>query len=800
MRNLLLALSATLLLGFAGCTSGMRFKIAGDGTMTLRCDGKEYISRSSVGLVLKDGALQAPVSAKVSKGRIKLGFDCCDVLLDASYRDNGSLRLSVASIPDEIDGFVFGPFVCPDCTEAGEMVGAAWRADGALVCIQSLNPKTEGECDLDFTNGTPFHSPGDKVAVLEDGTVYLSCSAGNMTRPRILEKLNSYRNVEVEPVPAPEGSIEGAAIVLTCASDPESLLEDISKLEEEEGLPHPTINGEWAKTSRHASDLYLVFGPSGVRGLKFPDGSAEIKEQVKMAERAGVHWVYFNDPFETWGHFGINRQMYPGGLEEFKSVIKYAHEHDVNIGFHTLSNFMHIDDPFVTPVPDKGILAYDHTPILKDLSESDTEIFIGEEKNYALKSMFNAVRIGDELISFSDFDKDRMCLTGCRRGAFGTKAASYKAGEIISHLPDDGYSTVSPSYKLQGEMADNIANLIKDATIRRISFDGMEGCYWTGLGEFACSSYVKRVFDTVGSELICDASTPSHYRWHAHSYFNWGEACWDSGFRGGMYNYRARNQFKFDRNLLPNMLGWYIIRDGHQHIEPSLPEDVEFILSRMVAYDAGMCIHLQTPYSEKLNSFLDKVRDWQELRFNVDVPEELRARMREERTDWHLEKKDGKWILTELGIYHEDLAIRDNVRKTAPGTYYHSSIMMTDVGSPFKDDPVLYEPMHFRIRVGDCYDHGRLEGLEFRGLKFDVTADAGDYLEYDGGTALRHYDKDYYLLETLNAEGREVILNYANGIAAIRFNYTLTGLRDGEEMLIGVKHFSPIRHYEFPAE
>lgn len=786
MRNMFLAACAALLVSLAGCDSGMRFKIAGDGTMTMRYEGKEVISRSSLGLVLKDGQLHAPTAAKVSKGQVTLSFDCCDVLLDASYRENGSLRLSVASIPDEIDGFVFGPFVCPDCVEAGEYVGAAWHEDGSLVCIQSLNPKTEGECDLEYENNTPFHSPGSLVATLEDGTVYLSCSAGNMTRPRLLkhERWSGFDSVWTEAVPAPEGSIEGAAIVLTCAPDRDSMLEDIHKLEIEEGMPSPTIDGEWAKTSRLASDLYFVFSDS------------DIKEQVRMAERAGVHWVYFNDPFESWGHFGINKRLYPGGLEEFKGEIAYAREHGVNVGFHTLSNFIHPTDPYVSPIPDKGLLAYDPTPLLKGVSASDTEIFIGERKNYGHKSVFNAVRLGDELILFTDFDERSMCLTGCQRGAFGTTAVAHEAGETLTRLPDHGYKTLFPSYALQGDMADNIAGLIKDANIRRMSFDGLEGCLWTGLGEFGCSAYVKRIFDTVGNELICDASTPSHYRWHAHSYFNWGEPWWNVKLRGGMYNYRARNQITFDRNLMPNMLGWYSIQDGNKYLEPSLPEDVEFILSRMVAFDAGMCIFFRTPYSEKLDSYIDKIREWQDFRLSVDVSEELRAKMRDERSDWHLEKKDGKWILTDMFIHFEDLLVKDRVTKVGTGMYKHQSIFCSDPNSPSKDIPLLAEPLHFRLRVGDCYDHGKLEGLSFCGFDFDVKANAGDYLEYNGGTTLYHYDKNYNLLEKLDAEGEEVIWSNPK-LRYIHFGYTLTGLKDGDNMAITVKHFRPTQHFEF---
>ncbi len=786
-----------ILLPASLCYGKMQFRIAKDGTMTMRCDGKEYISRSSIGLVLKDGALHAPVSAKVSKGQIRLGFDCCEVLLDASYRENGSLRLSVNSIPDEIDGFVFGPFVCPDCTEAGEIVGAAWHGDGSLVCIQSLNPKTEGECDLEFTNNTPFRSPAGKAAVIEDGTVYLSCSAGNMTRPRFIKenRVAGMKNIMTEAVPAPEGSIEGAAIVLTCAPDSRTMLEDISKIEIEEGMPHPTLDGEWAKTSKRAADLYFVFTSSG------------IEDQVKMAERAGVRWVYFNDPFESWGHFGISRKQYPGGLDEFKDVISYARGHGVNIGFHTLSNFIHPHDPFVTPVPNKDLLAFYPTTIKKGLSETDTEIFIEDGADYDGKWNMNTVRLGDELIQFDRYDAERKCLTGCRRGSFGTAPASYESGTGITLLADHYYGTFFPSYKLQSEMADNVAGLIKDAGIKRMSFDGMEGCLWTGLGEFACSDYVRRAFQTFGNELMCDASTSSHYRWHAHTYFNWGEPQWDSHFRGGMYNYRSSNQDVFTRNLMPRMLGWYHIQESTRHFEPTLPETLEFIMSRSVAYDAGMCIMIYNhkPESqEKLDKYLDKVREWQDFRFSVDVPDELRARMREEKTDWHLEKKDGKWILTDTFISDEDMSWNERTVTNPDGSVYHESLCMVDRNSTGKDVPLIVEPQHFRIRVGNCYNHGKMEGLKITGrfnaehlnLEFKVSADAGDYLEYDGKKTLYHYDKDYNLLETLEGVGEELVIPDA-GYSPIRFHYTISGLQKDEQMKLEFKHFRPTRRYEF---
>ena len=74
--------------------------------------------------------------------------------------------------------------------------------------------------------------------------------------------------------------------------------------------------------------------------------------------------------------------------------------------------------------------------------------------------------------------------------------------------------------------------------------------------------------------------------------------------------------------------------------------------------------------------------------------------------------------------------------------------------------------------------------------------EAGDYLEYNGGTTLYHYDKDYYLLETLRSEGDGVIWDNTH-YRTLVLDYTLSGLKDGEEMSITFKQFRPTRHFEF---
>jgi len=828
MRTLFPILAAlTLMLSCTRSSEEMNFKLGNDGKVTVTFAGKPYIENSNIALVLMNGTLREPIAARQKGKEITVSFDGCEVVLEMKSHENGSVRLEVTSVPDEVDAFIFGPFVSPGAVETGEYIGAAWQDDGSAVCIQSLNPKTQGEfflyekgravhqqnsrqsgnSEICFENNPDFTLPSGLSAGISDGKTVLSCAAMNYTRPHtILNSPTGMKNLVAEAIPAPDGSIKGAAIALLCAADASDLLEQIGRLEIEEGLPHPTINGEWAKTSPHATDLYLIFS------------SGDSDAQIRMAERAGVHWIYFSDPFKSWGHFDINTSLYPGGLGQFKDVISEAKKHDINIGFHTLSNFIHTYDPYITPIPHKNLLAFDPTVITEAVSAEDSVIHLAEALNYSVRQNLSSVRLGDEIITFDGFDPDKSILTGCRRGAFGTTAAAHSTGDTITHLADHGYMTFFPSATLQGEMAGNIGRLIAESGIRRMSFDGLEGCKYTGHGSYGESAYVQKVFEACGNDLICDASTISHFRWHAHSYFNWGEPWYDYQRRGGGYNYRVKNQDIFNRNLMPNMLGWYVICPSKGRFEPTMPESVEYMLSHTVAHKAGLCFVVEIGEGDLLNSYLDMIKLWQDFKFSVDVPEEIRERMKDERTEWHLEKKDGLWILSEMFIQDYDMGYCDNSVITESGTTgytsteaslkqsSHRSNIILDCSTQEKGVRGIIEPFHCRIRVGTPQDKGKLQNLTFSGgwfgspiLSFPITAYAGEYLEYNGGKTLYRYDRDMNLLETVVGEGEELLVD-GDSLSGYTLDYNLGGDDDENTMILMLKYIRTRKVFTFPTE
>ncbi len=784
----------------------MNLHFSENGTLTAICHGKTVIDASPVGTAYKAGILYAPVSADVAAHEVRLHFPVGDVRLGVHYDDAVThARLTLLEAPD-LDAFVFGPYIATDAVKYGELVGAGWRADGSAVCIQSLNPKTVGGCHLsvgesrtDYIVPHNQNAEANNVATRNaDGTITLQCTVEDMSRPTLGENNRWIAGVEGE-----DGLLAGASVALTAADSPEELLGILESIELAYGLPHPTIDGEWNKTSPKTSEIYFVIN------------SGTPERQVELAERAGIRCVYFSDPFKSWGHFDINRDIYPGGLDEFREFIAYCRSHGVDTGFHTLSNFLHTHDPYVSPVPHKELLIRDKTVLCADITEADTVLPIRDRNSYGEPSALNALRIDDELITFDTLDGDNLRLLGCKRGAFGTSVTAHKAGTEVHRLWEYSYCTLFPSLALQGEVAENIGRMIRQTGIRRMSFDGIEGCCYTGRGEYACSEFVRRVFEAADCEFICDASRGSHYRWHAHSYFNWGEPWWEDDRRGGMYNYRAGNQEFFRANLLPGMLGWYKIWNADGAFEPTTPEVMEYILSRNVAFDAGSCICIDDEANGMLGLYLDMVRLWGEFRKAGVVTEDVKARMREKKTDWHLEKTEDAWLLTELEVTKHNMLRGEGATVTESGTTGHGggSICLSD-GVIHRSNvvfdrhipgcPAAEEPLCFRIRAGHPgKDTGTIRemkfyegwfGVERLSLTFRTDIAAGDYVEYRGGTKLYHYDCNLNLIDSYEASGDTV-----NALTGSAMGMVIHYVTEQEASLhMELTHIQTKRVFRFP--
>jgi len=575
-----------------------------------RASGKEYLAPGQpaplVSLVV-DGAVRAPTAAE---------YDAAAQELLLTYGDVGrAARVAVAAKPTHVTltlaslaggpphDAVWGPYPTTIGETVGETVGVV--RDGAFaIGIQALNGKTIG--GVVSQHGAQV-GRGNTASRTDFGSV-----------------IGAY-------TPEAEGGVVGSSVALFGCKAADALV-TIGEIEIVEGLPHPMLNGVWAKVSPDATLSYLIT----------PFGDGDIEQVLARANEAGLRYIYHPGPFRTWGHFELNPGEFPDGDASLKRCVDKAEAEGIGVGVHTLTAFITTNDPYVTPVPDARLARWGSSTLSGDIDEAATEIAVESPDAFRDRGTLAAVIVGSELLQYESVtDAEPWTLKGCKRGAFGTKASAHSAGDDIGHLADHAYRTLFPGIGngMMEEMTRRLVELFDTTGLRQISFDGLEGLSQYGWGEYPRNLFVKQCYDGWNREVINDASNLLHYLWHIHTRMNWGEP-WGKSTREGMPEYRFQNQDYFERNLFPKMLGWFQLRLASRDVEATALDDMEWVLSKAAGYDAGFALSTspgemsgngQTP------AVLAAVKAWEAARHEGAFSGEQMARLRDGKSEWHLE-------------------------------------------------------------------------------------------------------------------------------------------------------------------
>jgi hypothetical protein len=643
----------------------LRLSIDGDGRIIRMVDYRSGRDVRADGVpspllsVQVGGVLRAPQS---------LAWQPSEGIAELRYAGDVTARVRVTSKPThlvlelialepvaDVELVVWGPYGTTIGDTIGETVGVV-RDASLAVGLQALNPKTLGGLpwrDNDFPPQVDLFESGDYGDLSEEGKRYvlyrveaakpeafgstLQAYARNRSTDRVIANWDHDRYV------APrfdDGGVIGTKIAFF-GSPTERALETLGTIEIEEGLPHPTLDGQWAKTARSASAAYLI--------LDF--GEADIDEALAWTRKAGLRYLYHPGPFRTWGHFELG-ERFPHGRQGLRRCVEQAEATGIMIGVHTLSNFITTNDAYVTPVPDPRLARVGASVLTSNLGERETDIpvvspdFFVQDRNNTLRT----VAVGDELIQYRAVsDVAPWHLLDSRRGAFGTRASAHLSGDTVALLADHGYRVFLTDADLGREVASTIADLFNETGLRQISFDGLEGNQSTGMGNYGevlfTTTWYERLSDEIRQHYIADASRTSHFFWHVYTRMNWGEP-WYAGFRESQTEYRLKNQPYFRRNFMPGMLGWFRMTR-----ETSI-EDVEWMLARSAAFDAGYAF--VTSYEAlRENGFTDRILEaiglWEKARMAAAFSGEQKHRMEDVQREFLLESAGtDAWELTEV--------------------------------------------------------------------------------------------------------------------------------------------------------
>lgn len=656
-----------------------------------------------------------------------------------------SFELIALSNEAAVDIVVWGPYATGINGSIGETIGIVQNTS-FTIGIQALNPKTLG--------GYPWkdddHLPQMDIFEQEDfedvthakrGVLYsveaakpthygstLQAYTRNRSKDRVIENWGHKRYVA--PAFADGGLIGSKIALFGCATD--QTLATIGAIELAEGLPHPTINGQWVKTSPLINASYLI--------MDFDESN--IDECLGYAQAAGMHYLYHGDPFITWGHYGLKPAFFPNGIAGLKACVQKGEQKGIYLGTHTLSNFINTEDAYVTPLPDKRLAKVGSSVLTKAIDATQTEIEIADPGffNQFENNHLHGVQIGNELIRYGTVSESAPWkLMDCTRGAFGTQADTYPQDTKIEKLADHGYKVFLGNAALNKEIAENVADVFNGTGIRMLDFDGLEGAHSTGLGNYGEALFAKAWYDhldeNIKNHFLLGASRSGHYFWHIYSRMNWGEP-WYAGFRESQTEYRLLNQKYYKRNLMPGMLGWFKMTAS------TTLEDIEWLMTRSAAYNAGFAfvMDLKAVKGNGLSAeILNRINLWETARLKGVLPDEITTKMRDLSTEFRLEQGSGNTLNLTQVYSHKFKHLK---KERQPGEPLSSSFSF--------ENKAPKQALGFIITAVQAdISNLKLEINHSKSIHIPVELKKGQSLKYAGGKEAIVYDAQWNRLKVV---------------------------------------------------
>ena len=703
-------------------------------------DGKKT---TLISLLVKDSVLH-PKKALFSHHNNSITFDfdhhiTAEVAV-AVKKTYITFHLISVSNESDVSAIIWGPYETSIRKSIGETIGIV-QNDTYTIGLQALNVKTLGgypwsdddhlpQIDIfsndDYDN---MKSPKNRNVLYSVEAAKPTATGSSLeayTRNRSKERIIANWGHSKFVAPAyQDGGLTGSGIALFgCISD--STLETIGQIEIGEGLPHPMIDGIWAKKSRAINSSYLI--------MNFSENNIDLA--IDITQKAGFNYLYHSEPFETWGHYTLNPAYFPNGIDGLKNCVNKALQKGIRIGTHTLTNFINTNDAYVFPVPDKRLALVGSSRIRETIDSSQTNIelenpdYFNQFKNDNLRSIL----IDEEIIRYGSIsDQAPWILKDCQRGSFGTHATHHIKGTSIGKLLDHGYKVFLGNASLNKEIAENIADVFNETGIRMLDFDGLEGAGSTGMGNYGEVLFAKAWYDhlndTIKRHYLLGASRPGHYFWHIYSRMNWGEP-WYAGFRESQTEYRLANQVYFKRNLMPGMLGWFKMTSS------TTIEDIEWLMARSAGFNAGFAFVTDFK-SIQLNgnseAILSTMKLWEQARLKGLFNKEQETQMQDVNTEFHLEKRN----IHELNLSTVYSYKFKHLKKDRqPGEPHYSLFDFENKANE--------QVMNFIITaLGDDISGIEVEINHYKKTLIPVELKDGQTLKYTNGNKAQVYDKNW---------------------------------------------------------
>ena len=434
------------------------------------------------------------------------------------------------------------------------------------------------------------------------------------------------------------GLQNGRAAVAACPTP--QLRHALRDLVRNEGVVYSELGGPFALDAEENRGSYVFANVS----------EKNVDQWIDLATRGGIRTVHLSGWGQSLGHYEPRKTLFPHGLDGLKAVADKLHEAGLKVGIHTLTGCIGTNDPWVRPVPDPRLATDGTYTLTADLGDADADVPTAEPPAdhptvWAYSSRGNCIRIDDELIQYSVLSNDAPYgFFKCRRGAFGTKAASHKKGAPVHHLytrygcfvPDENSSLVD-------EVAERIAHVYNTCGLDQIYMDGAEAMRgWYGIARMR-----QAIFTRLERPALVEASCWDHHSWPFHSRVGaWDHPKWGLK-RFADDHLRAVEQYR-RACLLEAQLGWWAILGPSRDWDMEMPDEIEYLCAKALGHDVPLSFQnvnaTGKPSNARQDEYFTTIGRYERLRLANYFTEAVKQKLREERQEFRLaQADDGQW-------------------------------------------------------------------------------------------------------------------------------------------------------------
>ena len=429
----------------------------------------------------------------------------------------------------------------------------------------------------------------------------------------------------------------------------------IMEAERENGLPCPMLEGEWARDSEPVRRSYLF--ATGVH-------ENDIDTLIEYARIGGFGTIIIlkNDWLANHGHYDINLDRFPGGLESLKAAVDKIHRAGLHAGVHVFGPSISPNDPYVTPVPDERLASVPVPPLTEAVDEKATTLSIADKPKlppYAAESRAfpgRFVRIGDEIIRYGEVSAGPPYqLINCTRGVLGTTATAHAEGSEIRGLPTMwGFFLVDPDTTLGDELTQNFADVINACDFDMVYFDASDG----SLTDYIDTTYYLNkmhllYYTKFKRDLLYQTSngTGSNIMWHIVP----RSASADGhGDIKGYLDQRWPGILGQRANWTRSDIGWYY------WFKECRPDQIEYVCARALGIDGSISLETSRTALETLGQsqqMMEMIGRWERARRSNYFPQSVKDKLLVPGDDFRLfDDGKGGWRLYRA-VYEEPVIV-----------------------------------------------------------------------------------------------------------------------------------------------